>query len=189
MANSQQQQSLASNGALIAAATNPSLSFWGATTYKWIGPDITHTAGVTSMAISPNFNLAMRGGRTITVDSLCNVLPPLYLDNVSASNIRCTRWMVSTFLTAACFLFSFWPRVYCGSYTRLGLRAMEKRMRDRLRAPRGTPLSRLAYTRLPIDCLICNYLWALALHQRTVFTDVVMTFELSTGKVMNSWQQ
>lgn len=86
-------------------------------------------------------------------------------------------------------IFFFWPRVYCGSYTRLGLRAMEKRMGDRLRAPRGTPLSRLAYTRLPIDCLICNYLWALALRQRTVFTDVVMTFELSTGKVMNSWQQ
>ena len=79
---------LESDGAFIAASSKSSVSFWDATTHKQIGSVIEHTADVNCMAISANYDVAMGGGKRITLGSLCNVLPSSYCDTVSTFESR-----------------------------------------------------------------------------------------------------
>ena len=61
---------LASDGAFIAASSGSSVSFWDATTHEQIGSVIQHTGRVECMAISANYDIAIGGGKRITLGSL-----------------------------------------------------------------------------------------------------------------------
>ena len=76
---------LAGNDTFIAASRNSSVSFWDITRRKQIGPVIYHTATtICSMAISPNYDLVIGGGKKITLWHLPDILPRPYSDNVGA---------------------------------------------------------------------------------------------------------
>ncbi|KAG8214228.1 hypothetical protein J3R82DRAFT_11026 [Butyriboletus roseoflavus] len=68
---------LASNGTFVAASGGSSVSFWDTTTHKQIGQVIQDDRFVQSMTISPN-GLATGGDKTITLHSLCDILPRSY---------------------------------------------------------------------------------------------------------------
>ena len=75
---------LASNDTFIAVSAESSFSFWDVGTYKQIGSIIKHTADIESVAISANYDIAVGGGKTITLRSLCDILSSPYSDHVSA---------------------------------------------------------------------------------------------------------
>ena len=75
---------LARNGTFIAASTRSSVSFWDTTTHKKIDCVIFHTAIISSMTISSNYDLMTAGGKEITLRNLRDVLPSPYCDDVSA---------------------------------------------------------------------------------------------------------
>ena len=74
---------LARNDMVIAASDGSSVSFWDTTTHEQIGSIIKHTAYIKSMAISTNYDLAMSGGKAITLRNIFGVLPSTYYENVS----------------------------------------------------------------------------------------------------------
>ena len=76
---------LATNDTFIAASGNSLVSFWDITTHEQIGTVIKHAADIMSVAISANYDLAMGGGQTIALRSLCDILPSSYFDEVRAS--------------------------------------------------------------------------------------------------------
>lgn len=78
---------LASNSAFIAASANSSVSFWDTTTHTQIGSVIEHTDLVTSMAISANYNIAISGGKIITLYDLAEHFPSPYSDIVSLKSL------------------------------------------------------------------------------------------------------
>ena len=80
---------LASNETFIAVSAESSVSFWDVATHKQIGSVIKHTAHVGSIAISASYDIVVGGGKTITLRSLCDILPLPYSDYVSA--ITCIR--------------------------------------------------------------------------------------------------
>ncbi|KAH0834993.1 WD40-repeat-containing domain protein, partial [Lanmaoa asiatica] len=65
---------LASNETFIAVSDSSLVSFWDTTTHKQIGHVIEHTDRVVSMAISTKHDLAMGGGKTISLRSLCDII-------------------------------------------------------------------------------------------------------------------
>ena len=73
---------LASDGAFIAASANASVSFWDIATHQQIGPLIHHLTHVICMAISANEDLAISGGKKITLRKLLDILPSSYFDHV-----------------------------------------------------------------------------------------------------------
>ena len=75
---------VASNEKFVAISANSMVSFWDTTTHKEIGSVIEHTDAIRSIAISPNYDLAIGGGKTITIRSLEDILPLHYIDDVSA---------------------------------------------------------------------------------------------------------
>ena len=79
---------LASDGAFTAASSGSSVSFWDTTTHKQIGSVIEHTGEVECMAIPANHDTVIASGRTITLGSLCNILPSSYCDIVSKFESR-----------------------------------------------------------------------------------------------------
>ena len=79
---------LTSNGTFIAASDGSSVSFWDTASHKQIGSVIKHTAGVDSMAISANYDIVVSGDNTITIWRLRDILPPPYLDHVSATALK-----------------------------------------------------------------------------------------------------
>lgn len=79
---------LAKNGRFIAASANTTLSFWDATTEKQIGPIIERIDVVSSMDISPNYDLVTSGVDSAIVQSLRGILPSPYCDNVGTSALR-----------------------------------------------------------------------------------------------------
>ena len=82
---------LASNDTFIAVSAESSISFWDVATHKQIGSVIRHTAYVGSIAISASYDIVVGGGKTITLRSLCDILPLPYSDYVSAT--VCIRWL------------------------------------------------------------------------------------------------
>jgi WD40 repeat protein len=76
--------SLARNGTFIAASAGSSVSFWNTTTHEQIGSVIEFTHDIWSMAISANDDLVTGGDKKITLRSLCDILPSLGFDVVSA---------------------------------------------------------------------------------------------------------
>ncbi|KAG8217956.1 hypothetical protein J3R82DRAFT_6127 [Butyriboletus roseoflavus] len=82
---------LANNGAFIVASANSWISFWDTTTHKQFGTTFKHTARIQSMAIGANYGLALGGGQTITVRSLCDILPPPYSDAILVER---DRWRI-----------------------------------------------------------------------------------------------
>ncbi|KAF8557095.1 hypothetical protein OG21DRAFT_1495015, partial [Imleria badia] len=66
---------IANNGMFIAASAGWSVSFWNTTTHEQIGPVIEFTHDVWSMAISVNDDLVICGKKSITLRSLCDILP------------------------------------------------------------------------------------------------------------------
>ena len=81
---------LASNDTFITVSAESSVSFWDVATHKQIGSVIKHTAHVGSIAISASYDIVVGGGKTITLRSLCDIIPLPYSDHVSAT-IR-IRW-------------------------------------------------------------------------------------------------
>ena len=81
---------LANNGTFIAVSVESSVSFWDVATHKKIGSVIKHTAHVGSIAISASYDIVVSGGKTITLRSLCDIIPLPYSDHVSA-NTRIRR--------------------------------------------------------------------------------------------------
>ena len=75
---------LANNGTFIAASAGSSVSFWDTTTHKQIGSTINHTTEVMVMAISVNDDLAIGGGKVITLRNKRDMLPSSYHKDVSA---------------------------------------------------------------------------------------------------------
>ena len=84
---------LASDGALIAASSGSSISFWDATTHEQIGSVVQHTDEVECMAISADYDIAIGGGNKITLCSFHNILPFFYCSYVSTFTSR-TRLVV-----------------------------------------------------------------------------------------------
>ena len=77
---------LAGNGTFIAVSANSSVSFWDTATQKQIGPVIKHTNDIWCMAISSNYDLAMRSNTiTLLPGGLRDSLPSHYFDNVRVS--------------------------------------------------------------------------------------------------------
>lgn len=76
---------LASNGTFLAASAGSSVSFWDTTTHKQIGSAIEYTHEVFSMAISTKYDIVVAGDKKITLRSLRDILPSLYLGDVSVS--------------------------------------------------------------------------------------------------------
>ena len=76
---------LASNDTFIAVSAKSSISFWDVATHKKIGSVIKHTADIESMTISANYDIVVGGGKTITLRSLCDIIPLPYSDYVSAT--------------------------------------------------------------------------------------------------------
>lgn len=74
---------LASSGVFIAASANSSVSFWDTETRTRVGPVIEFSHDVWSMAISAN-DFVAGGDKTISLRSLCDMLPSLYCNDVSA---------------------------------------------------------------------------------------------------------
>ena len=75
---------LASDGALIAASSKSSVSFWDVMTHEQVGSVIQHITVVDCMAISANHDIVIGGGNRVTLRSLCNILPSSHLNDVSA---------------------------------------------------------------------------------------------------------
>ena len=75
---------LANDNTFIAASAGSSVSLWSTTTHNRIGSVIEFTHDISSMAISPNYDLVIGGKKTISLFSLCNILPSSYFDVVSA---------------------------------------------------------------------------------------------------------
>ena len=85
---------LACNGRLIAASAGSSVSFWDTTTQKQIGSVIEHPALVASMAISANHDIAIGGGKNVTLRNICDMLPSSYYEDVSCIK-PLLRWISS----------------------------------------------------------------------------------------------
>ena len=75
---------LTGNNTVIAASAGSSVSFWDTTTCEQIGSVIEFTHDIWSMAISVNYDLLISGDKLASFRSLCDMLPPPYLDDVSA---------------------------------------------------------------------------------------------------------
>ena len=88
---------LARNGTFITASVGSSVSFWDTTTHEQIGPIISHTGNVSSMAISENYDLVIGGGTAITLWSISDELPSSYCEDVSAlsSKVHCAGFVPS----------------------------------------------------------------------------------------------
>ena len=84
---------LANDGAFIAASAGSSVSFWSTATHKRVGPVIELTHGIDTMAISSNHDLVVAGKNTISVRTLCNILPLSYFDVVSTHSSILMRWI------------------------------------------------------------------------------------------------
>lgn len=74
---------LACDGRVIAASAGFLVSFWDTTTHKQVGSIIEHSALVASMAISEKHDIAIGGGKEITLRNMRNVLPSPYYEDVS----------------------------------------------------------------------------------------------------------
>ena len=107
---------LASNETFIAVSADSLVSFWDTMSHKQIGSVIKHPACVRSIAISANHDLVVGGGKSITLRSLCDILPSPYSDHVSAT--------ASTNLVRdGCLIINRFPR--CLDPPRVGHRAQE----------------------------------------------------------------
>ena len=92
---------LADNDSFIAATGPFSLSFWDTATRRQIGAAIEHHdidgmgAGCIDMTISVNYDLVIAADKTITIQSLWDIIPSSYLEVVSAPvpNARCMTWI------------------------------------------------------------------------------------------------
>jgi len=72
---------LASNGTFIVASVKSSVSFWDTTTHEKIECLVHHTAIISCMAISSNYDLLTAGSNKITVRNLRDVLPSPYCND------------------------------------------------------------------------------------------------------------
>ncbi|KAF8546010.1 WD40 repeat-like protein [Imleria badia] len=87
---------LACDGALIAASTKTSVSFWDTMTHMQIGSVTEHTPIILSMVISANQDIVISGGKKFTIRNLFDIVPFHYFGIVSilASELQC--WMFYT---------------------------------------------------------------------------------------------
>ncbi|KAF8547586.1 WD40 repeat-like protein [Imleria badia] len=89
---------LANNGMFIASSAGSSVSFWNTSTREQIGSVIEFTHDVWSMAISANYDVAISGKKTISLRSLCDILPsPYFVDISRRQGIRRTNIEKSNF--------------------------------------------------------------------------------------------
>ena len=74
---------LAPNGRFVACSADSSISFWDTVTHHKIGPVLEHGDVVRSVNISANYKIVTSAGKTITLWNLHDLLPSLYLVDVS----------------------------------------------------------------------------------------------------------
>ncbi|KAG9308532.1 WD40-repeat-containing domain protein [Chiua virens] len=72
---------LPNNRSFIAVSAESSVSFWDTATHTKIGSDIDYDHRIWTIAISENYDIAIGHGKTITVRSLGDILPPNYVHN------------------------------------------------------------------------------------------------------------
>ena len=73
---------LANDSAFIAISGSHSVSFWDIATHKQIGPLIHHPDNIRYLAISANHDVAISGGKKVTLRKLPDILPSSYFDCV-----------------------------------------------------------------------------------------------------------
>ena len=73
---------VANSGKFVAVSAHSSVFFWDTTTLKQVELVTGHTGTIHSIAISPDYDIATGGGKSITIRSLRDILPSYYVDEV-----------------------------------------------------------------------------------------------------------